>query len=419
MGLFDFFKKKEVAFEQIDNRTALSRILNGEEEEVTAITRDTALQLPSLKAGVGYIADLVSSLEVKLYKDIGGKVETIEDYRLKLINDDTGDMLNGFQTKQSITRDFLLNGNGYIYINKNRNKIKSLHYIKPSNISTVSDVDVIFKKSKILIYGEPYDPEEFVILAQNTTDGVTGKGLLDESADLLQLAYNTLSFSSKNMAQGGIKRGVVKSAKRLSQEAMDALKLAWSNLYGANNTSSAIILNDGLDFQELSQTSAELETLNTRKANDNDILNIIKVPANILDGTATNDQYNNFIKSTIVPILNQFETALNKALLLEYEKEQGYFFAFETKDLLKGSAKERFETYKTAIESGVLTQNECRFMENYDNLDGLDVIKMSLGHVLFNPTTKQYYVPNTGQVQGENTNTDIGKEVNTDGNGNS
>ena len=416
MGLFDFYKKKEVPFEPINQSDALSRVLNGEEELTTTITRDTALQIPSLKAGVGYIADLVSSLEVKLYKDIGGKVETIEDYRLKLINDDTGDMLNGFQTKQSITRDFLLSGNGYIYINKNRNKIKSLHYINPCRFSAKTDIDVIFKKSKILIEGIHYDPEDFIIFAQNTVNGVTGKGLLDENADLLQLAYNTLSFSSKNMAQGGIKRGVVKSAKRLSQEAMDALKLAWSNLYGSNNTSSAIILNDGLDFQELSQTSAELETLNTRKANDNDILNIIKVPTNVLDGTATNDQYNNFIKSTIVPILNQFETALNKALLLENEKEQGYFFAFETKDLLKGSAKERFETYKTAIESGVLTQNECRFMENYDNLDGLDVIKMSLGHVLFNPTTKEYYVPNTGQVQGENTNTDIGKGVNNDGN---
>ena len=102
------------------------------------------------------------------------------------------------------------------------------------------------------------------------------------------------------MAQGGIKRGVLKSSKRLTEEAMNILKQAWSKLYSANN-SSAIILNEGLDFQELSQTSAELETLNTRQANDKDILNMIKVPSNILDGTANNDQYNNFIKSTIYP----------------------------------------------------------------------------------------------------------------------
>lgn len=410
MDFSKLFKKKDIAFERV-NYENLSSILN-EEDETSYITRNMALQIPSLKSGVSYISDLVSSLEIKLYKETSGKVETIEDYRLKMLNDDTGDMLNSFQMKQSMVRDFILSGNGYTYINRYRNKIKSLHYVVPSRVSVISDSDIIFKKSKINVDGKYYDTDNFIIVAQNTTDGVTGKGILEENNDLIKLSYNTLSFSSKNMAQGGIKRGVLKSSKRLTEEAMNILKQAWSKLYSANN-SSAIILNEGLDFQELSQTSAELETLNTRQANDKDILNMIKVPSNILDGTANNDQYNNFIKSTIYPILSQLETALNKSLLLEEEKYNGYFFGFETKDLLKGSAKERFETYKAAIESGVLTQNECRFMENYEHLDGLDVIKMSLGHVLFNPLTKEYYVPNTGQVQNNDNNR---KAIDSDGN---
>lgn len=410
MDFSKLFKKKDIAFERV-NYENLSSILN-EEDETSYITRNMALQIPSLKSGVSYISDLVSSLEIKLYKENSGKVETIEDYRLKMLNDDTGDMLNSFQMKQSMVRDFILSGNGYTYINRYRNKIKSLHYVVPSRVSVISDSDIIFKKSKINVDGKYYDTDDFIIVAQNTTDGVTGKGILEENNDLIKLSYNTLSFSSKNMAQGGIKRGVLKSSKRLTEEAMNNLKQAWSKLYSANN-SSAIILNEGLDFQELSQTSAELETLNTRQANDKDILNMIKVPSNILDGTANNDQYNNFIKSTIYPILSQLETALNKSLLLEEEKYNGYFFGFETKDLLKGSAKERFETYKAAIESGVLTQNECRFMENYEHLDGLDVIKMSLGHVLFNPLTKEYYVPNTGQVQNNDNNR---KAIDSDGN---
>ena len=410
MDFSKLFKKKDIAFERV-NYENLSSILN-EEDETSYITRNMALQIPSLKSGVSYISDLVSSLEIKLYKETSGKVETIEDYRLKMLNDDTGDMLNSFQMKQSMVRDFILSGNGYTYINRYRNKIKSLHYVVPSRVSVISDSDIIFKKSKINVDGKYYDTDDFIIVAQNTTDGVTGKGILEENNDLIKLSYNTLSFSSKNMAQGGIKRGVLKSSKRLTEEAMNNLKQAWSKLYSANN-SSAIILNEGLDFQELSQTSAELEILNTRQANDKDILNMIKVPSNILDGTANNDQYNNFIKSTIYPILSQLETALNKSLLLEEEKDNGYFFGFETKDLLKGSAKERFETYKAAIESGVLTQNECRFMENYENLDGLDVIKMSLGHVLFNPSTKEYYVPNTGQVQNNDNNR---KAIDSDGN---
>ena len=110
--------------------------------------------------------------------------------------------------------------------------------------------------------------------------------------------------------------------------------------------------------------------------------------------------------------MEQLESAFNKALLFESEKQNKYYFAFETKDLLKGSAKERFETYKTAIEAGVITQNEARFMENYDSLEGLDNIKMSLGHVLYNPGNKEYYVPNTGQV----VNGKGVKELNENGN---
>ena len=125
------------------------------------------------------------------------------------------------------------------------------------------------------------------------------------------------------------------------------------------------------------------------------------MPINILNGTATEQQYNNFIKSTIIPILSQLESAFNSALLLETEKESKYYFAFETKDLLKGSAKERFETYKTAVEAGIMTVNEARYQEDYDSIEGLDNIKMSLGHVLYDPANRSYYVPNTGEVVGE------------------
>lgn len=397
MGLLDLFNKKDKpAFEPISNKTALSKVLNGD-LEFEDITREMAMQIPALKAGVGLISDLIASLEIKLYKEINSKVESVDDYRLKLLNDETGDTLNSYQMKQSLVRDFLLSGNGYAYINKTKNKIKSLHYVKPNEVSVLSNSHPIFKDSKLNVLGEEYEAYDFVIFAQNSIDGVTGKGILDENSDLLDLSHSTLKFAASNMAQGGIKRGVLKSAKRLSEEAMTALKTAWANLYSSDNTSNVIILNEGLEFHELSQTSAELQVMENRKNNDKDILNILKVPANILDGTATNEQYNNFIKSTIVPILGQLESAFNKSLLLENEKENGYFFSFETKDLLKGSAKERFETYKVAIESGVITPNEARFMENYDNIEGLDVIKLSLGHVLFDPKTGEYYVPNTGE----------------------
>lgn len=404
MGIFNFFKKEEREFVPVGQNNDLAKILTGEGLETTTITREMAMQIPSVKASIGLIADLVSSLDIKLYKESDGKVTAInDDYRLKLLNNETGDLLSSHQMKQALVRDFLLSGNGYVYINKNRNKITSLHYVEPRRISVVPNNDPIFKDGKIIANGRLYDNYEFVIFAQNSIDGLSGKGLLDESNDLLDLAYNTLAFANGNIKAGGIKRGVVKSAKRLTQEAMDFLKQSWAELYDNNSSkdNKVIILNDGLDFKELSQTSTELQISESRNKNDGDILNILKVPKSILEGSASDEVYNNFIKSTIVPILTQLENAFSKALLLESEKEDRYFFEFDTRSLLKGNTKERFETYKIAIDSGLMSVNECRFQESLEEIPNMNIIKMSLGNIIHDIDTGKTFIPNTGQVIGE------------------
>ena len=403
MGLFNFFKKEKREFSSTNsNQDDLTKILEGS-TKTSAITREMAMQIPSLKAGIGFIADLVSSLEIKLHKVNDGKVETVsDDYRLKLLNDETGDTLNSYQMKQSLVRDFIISGNGYVYLNKDRNRIISIHYVEPSRVSVTPNVDPIFKDGKLIVNGVLYNNYDFIIFAKNTVNGLSGKGLLDENSDILELAYNTLAFANSNIKAGGIKRGVVKSSKKLERDAIDYLKSSWAELYDTNNSKNkVIILNDSLDFKELSQTSIELQILENRRTNNEDILNLIKMPLSILNGTATEEQYSNFIKSTIIPILSQLESAFNSALLLETEKADGYYFSFETKDLQKGNAKERFETYKTAVEAGIMTVNEARYQEDYDSIEGLDNIKMSLGHVLYDPANRSYYVPNTGEVVGE------------------
>lgn len=403
MGLFNFLTKEKREFSAINsNQDDLTKILEGS-TETPAITREMAMQIPSLRAGIGFIADLVSSLEIKLHKVTDGKVETIsDDYRLKLLNGETGDMLNSYQMKQSLVRDFIIAGNGYCYLNKDRNRISSIHYVEPSRVTITPGIDPILKDGKLLVNGVLYNNYDFIIFAKNTVNGLNGKGLLDENSDILELAYNTLAFANSNIKAGGIKRGVVKSSKKLEKDAIDYLKSSWAELYDTNNSKNkVIILNDSLDFKELSQTSIELQILENRKINDADILNLIKMPINILNGTATEQQYNNFIKSTIVPILAQLESAFNTALLLETEKSDGYFFAFSVKDLLKGNTLERFNTYKAAIDSGVMTINECRYQENLDPIPNMDILKMSLGNIIYNIETGETYVPNTGQVIGD------------------
>ena len=49
-----------------------------------------------------------------------------------------------------------------------------------------------------------------------------------------------------------------------------------------------------------------------------------------------------------------------------------FFISFNIDGLLRGDIKNRYQAYKTAIETGWLTRNEARQREGLNKLDGLD-----------------------------------------------
>jgi HK97 family phage portal protein len=360
------------------------------------ITKEQALNIPAVSACVGVISDTVASLPIQLYRDDGGKVTEIKnDDRVSLLNDDTKDTLDAFQFKKALIEDYLLKGSGYSYINRYRNTVKSLHYVRNNNLSVNMNADPIFKDYDILVNGASYRDFEFLKLTRKSKNGITGTGIISENNKILSVAYNSLVFEDVLVKTGGNKKGFLKSQGRLSKEAIEELKLAWKNLY-KNNDENVVVLNNGLDFQEASNTSVEMQLNENKKTNSSEICKIFITPSSILDGSASDEVYNNWIKVCILPILVAFQTALNKDLLLPSEKGS-FYFAFDTKELLKGDIEKRFKAYEIASKNGIMQIDEIRYREDLEPL-GLDFIKLGLQDVLYNPITKEIYTPNTNKT---------------------
>lgn len=358
------------------------------------ITKTEALNIPSVSGCVEIISNTVAILPIKLFKELNGKVEDVSDNRITLLNDDTGDTLDGFQFKKALVEDYLLSGAGYAYINRERNKIKSLHYVDNVNVALNMGVDPIFKTYDILVNGGNYRDFEFIKVTRKTKDGVNGKGIIEENAGALATAYNSLVFENILVKTGGNKKGFLKAQGRLSPEAITELKNAWNNMY-KNNTENVIVLNNGIEFQEASNTSVEMQLNENKKTNSTEICKMFNVPPSLLEGKATDIEYNNFIKIAVLPILKAIETALNKDLLLPSEKKS-FYFAFDTKELLKGDIEKRFRAYEIATKNGIMQVDEVRYLEDLEPL-GLDFIKLGLQDVLYNPKTKEIYTPNTNK----------------------
>lgn len=410
MGLFDFIRKRDGTAETTPPQTTettspqvsdvlLQALLNGE-----AITKEQALTIPAVSGAVDFISSMIASMPVKLYKYKQGKVETVEgDPRVAMLNGDTRDTLDAFQMKKALIADYLLDKGGYCYIRRNRNDVTGLFYVEPIYVNPIPNYRPIFKDYYIVVEGGTYKPYEFIKLLRNTKNGAFGTGLIEEVGQALETAFNTLLYQLNMVKSGGNKKGFLKSQRKLGQDEINALKRAWNRLF-SNNTENVVVLNNGLEFQESSNNAVEMQMNENKKTFNDEINNLFHI--------YPNDFYRTF-KEAIYPIITAFKTALNRDLLLEKEKGKMYF-EFDVKEILKANPKERAETYKLYKEIGLKTINEMRKDEDMNYIEGLDIINVGLGAVLYDTVNHVYYTPNTDTITDPDDGVTTGAESETD-----
>ena len=364
----------------------LKALLSGE-----TISRDKALNIPAVASAVDLISSSVASMPVRLFKYKDKHVEEVtKDERVVMLNGDTHDTLDGFQMKKALIMDYLLDGNGYIYIDKAGNDVAGLYYVDDRFIAISILDEPINKTYTIGCGGGSYQPFDFIKLLRNTRNGAFGYGVTEEISKALETAYKSMIYQLSLVKTNGNKRGFLKSDRKLGQDEINLLKRAWNNLYNTDNEENVVVLNNGIEFQEASSTSVEMQLNETVKSLNDQIKDIFHI----------SDNFELTFKLAIYPIVKALETALNRDLLLEKEKGK-YFFELDVKEIIRANIKERYEAYKLAKECGFMTINEMRRSENMNHIDGLDIVDLGLGAVLYNTETHEYYTPNTDTTKTE------------------
>ncbi|MBO5654568.1 MAG: phage portal protein, partial [Clostridia bacterium] len=301
MGLFNRKAKREDVLDESKVDDVLLRaVLNG-----YAMSRESTLAIPSVASCVDFICNTFAQIPFKLYKETvkdGKRVtEEVNDDRVSIINDDTRDTLDGFQFKKAICEDYLLGKGGYAYIRKYKNQVTGLFYVPDIYVAFLKNYKPIFKNFTILVEGKEYKHYEFVKLLRRTADGASGIGLLAEVSKALETAYQTLIYQLNAVLRGGSKKGFLKSTRKLGQAEIDVLKNAWQSLYAAGQN-NVVVLNEGLEFKEASNSSVELQINESTQTLQAEINNIFRIRPNFYDT----------FREAIYPIAKAFETALNR-----------------------------------------------------------------------------------------------------------
>lgn len=361
------------------------------------VTREMSLQIPTVRGCINKIAAVVSSIPIKLYRhnEEGMPEEILEDSRLRILNDDTGDTLTASQFWKAMLEDYYVGKGGYAYINRERGSIKSLHYVANNHVSFLYNNDPIFKDYNILVNGRTFQPFQFFKVLRNTKDGMKSTSLAEENPVLVSLAYSSLIYEENLVKKGGNKRGFLQSEKPLTDESMEKLKAAYRRMY-SNNSENVVVLNNGIKFQEASNTSVEMQLNENKKSNGDEICKLMGVPAGVLTGSATEKDWEIFLQ-TCVDVMADIECSLDRDLLLEREKGV-YYWAFDTRELMRGNIKDRYEAYRIGLEKNFLQIDEVRKKEDLPPI-GFDWMTLGLDSVLYNPKTGEVYTPNTNATQ--------------------
>lgn len=388
--LFGLFGKEVRGVEEEEDVVALAGGFGY--SQINKLTKEQALSLPPVASAVEFIASTIAGLPIKLYRK-GTVDEVTDDYRLRLLNLDSGDLLTATQMKSAFIYDYLLDGNGYIYLNKSGNKIKSLHYINSSTVGVIMGTDPIVKGCSVMIQGRTFDQYNFMRLTRNSKNGMLGRGILSDNCTILDTLLGSFKYENSTI-KSGTKRGFLKSEQKLSKKMMNMVNDAWHK-YTSGQSNEVMVLNKGISFEPSGSSAVENELDASKSTNAKMIYSWFNLSTDFLTGNT--ETYINNVKTAIIPILNNFNNMLNTFLLLENEKDS-LFFAVDCTELLKSTIVDRYDSYVKAIDGGFLQVDEVRKIENMPPL-GLDFVKLGLGDVLYNPKTKQVFTPNTGTTQ--------------------
>ena len=404
MGLLDYFNKKNDKEERLlyggdGSALALTMLLGG-----GIIKADQLKSIPTAKTSLELICNSIAQLPIHLYKEQNGEVIKVpNDKRIMLLNNEPNHFTDSVQFKRKLVEDYILYGKALSYVERAGNKVLHLHGLDADKVQfkKFTDDGVTWGKIEVQYMGVggakilPYDN---LLLIDSGSNGVLKSG-----EKTLQLALNEVEFSKSLLENFALPTGVIETVNKMSETAVKRLRKGWESLYGgARNAGRTVILEEGLSYKPISLSPDQLQLTDSKKVTTSEIARMFNVPESMINSNLNKYSGNaaenlHFLQYTLSPIISAIESALDRALLLESEKEDGYYFRFDVTEILRGTPKEQVEAVGSAFEKGLLSINEARAMLDKNPIQK-DYFILSLGDILYDAEKDEITVPNTSAV---------------------
>lgn len=212
--------------------------------------------------------------------------------------------------------------------------------------------------------GQPVPRERIVHIAWFVEPGkVWGLSPVAAFASSIGVGLKTTKYGESWFDNGGTPPGVFRnSEQKINQAEADTIS---ERLVSAVRRRRPIVYGKDWEFTALKVTPEESQFIQTAKLNATQMAAIFGVPPEMVGGeTGGSLTYNNpemngraLLKFTLRPWLTLIESAISRLL------PQPRYVRFNADAVVRADLKTRYDSYKVAIDSGFLTLDEVRELE--------------------------------------------------------
>lgn len=365
MGLFSRFRNENKARDK-------PRVRVFDRGKVISITRpraDVTLQgHEAIYAAVTRIANTVASIPVHVYK---GRERQDTHPLEKLLNLSPNPSMSAYIFKQ--TMEAFRNTEGMAYaliIRDGLGEITRLDVLDPTRVRPLIERDSREIWYDITLEGKMYPIPGYMVLALKhmSANGISGirpldvlRGSLDYDAEVKEISLNQLD---------GINHGVM---LEVPGQALDETRKAQivADFLDAYESSGqrVLVLEGGIKATTFNQSPVDAQLMDVERITRNRVATVYNLPPHMLGDysdtsfSTAEQQMQEFLQLTIIPIVQQWEDELNRKLLSDADYKAGYRFRFDTDSLIRADMVAMANKYQMAIRGGWMRMNEVRERE--------------------------------------------------------
>jgi HK97 family phage portal protein len=345
------------------------------------VNTHNAMQTTTVWACVNFISSQMAVNSLFLYEvdEEGNKTLAADHDYFDLLTKRPNQEMDAASFRTAVQVSALLHGNGYIeLVRNNAARVvamwpRSGHCTRPARLPS-GDYGFITSDSD--------DGRERFVSAENmirimglTVDGRSGLSPIMYHAQTIGRKIAMEKFGARFFANSATPSGILSTTQKVKPEDKTKMRSDWEALQSGRNQHRVAVLDQELKFQQISIPQDEAQYLETLNATDKQIAQMYAVPAaaiGLLDkGIKANveqqmrDAYNYCLR----PWMERWEIAFNTTLFASVGRSAGrYIVEYSTRKLLMGDNESRLKYYQSMIQNGVLSPNEVRNLEGYNQI---------------------------------------------------